>query len=132
MADTAYHELAKEYIGRWAGDRIAIIGDYAESDDIPGEDADLIYTLCGSEKDKARAVAQCREYAEKETSAHHQDKADRIEAEKCYTDITEYLIPLVERNCWVKISGSGWRDKKRQDDRPARVGLAPDMVISKE
>lgn len=31
------HDLARAIVGRWAGDRIAIIGDYAESGDIPGE-----------------------------------------------------------------------------------------------
>ena len=31
------------FVGRWAGDRIAIIGDYAESDDVPGVDARAIY-----------------------------------------------------------------------------------------
>lgn len=30
-------------IGTWAGDRIAVIGDYAEPDDIPGTDAQAIY-----------------------------------------------------------------------------------------
>lgn len=33
----------EKIIGRWAGDRIAVIGDYAEEDDIPGEDAKAIY-----------------------------------------------------------------------------------------
>ena len=28
--------LADKIVGRWAGDRIAIIGDYAETDDFPG------------------------------------------------------------------------------------------------
>lgn len=26
---------AKEYLGRWAGDKIAIVGDYAEANDLP-------------------------------------------------------------------------------------------------
>lgn len=30
------HELARVVVGRWAGDRIAIIGDYAEDGDFPG------------------------------------------------------------------------------------------------
>lgn len=34
-------------IGKWAGDRIAVIGDYAESTDIPGMDAKLIYKEAG-------------------------------------------------------------------------------------
>jgi hypothetical protein len=31
-----YDRIAKETIGRWAGDRIVLIGDYAEKDDISG------------------------------------------------------------------------------------------------
>lgn len=30
-------------IGRWAGDRIAVIGDYAEPSDVPGIDAQATY-----------------------------------------------------------------------------------------
>lgn len=30
------NDLAEAVIGRWAGDRIAIIGDYSETDDFPG------------------------------------------------------------------------------------------------
>lgn len=31
-----YNEVAKRTIGRWAGDRIAVVGDYAEDTDLPG------------------------------------------------------------------------------------------------
>jgi hypothetical protein len=38
---------AKEIIGRWAGDRIAIVGDYAEPGDLPDEyRAESIYARC--------------------------------------------------------------------------------------
>ena len=37
--DAKQHPL----IGTWAGDRIAVIGDYAEPDDIPGLDASEMY-----------------------------------------------------------------------------------------
>tara|TARA_Y100001980_G_C14453142_1_gene236622 strand:+ start:420 stop:821 length:402 start_codon:yes stop_codon:yes gene_type:complete len=36
-------DLDIEWAGRWAGDRIAVIGDYSEPDDIPGVDAKAIY-----------------------------------------------------------------------------------------
>lgn len=36
-------------IGRWAGDRIAVVGDYTEDDDLDGiEDASVIYSKCRS------------------------------------------------------------------------------------
>jgi len=43
-----YPQIAKETIGRWAGDRIAIVGDYAEDTDLPAEfEASKIYEKCG-------------------------------------------------------------------------------------
>jgi hypothetical protein len=40
-----------EIVGRWAGDRIAIVGDYGQDDDLPGNDppASEIYALCSDE-----------------------------------------------------------------------------------
>lgn len=49
--DEAYNALSLATIGRWRGDRIAIVGDYAEDGDIPGIMSDeapagSIYDLC--------------------------------------------------------------------------------------
>lgn len=42
-----YAEVARAVIGRWAGDRIALVGDYAEASDLAEEhQAHLIYDLC--------------------------------------------------------------------------------------
>ncbi len=38
---------APKVAGRWAGDRIAIIGDYAEADDVPGVNAEEISNALG-------------------------------------------------------------------------------------
>lgn len=42
-----YHVIATRTIGRWAGDRIAIVGDYAEDGDLaPEHKASTIYDEC--------------------------------------------------------------------------------------
>jgi len=42
-----YFEIAKRTIGRWAGDRIAIVGNYAKKSDLPHEfNADKIFDEC--------------------------------------------------------------------------------------
>jgi hypothetical protein len=44
-----YPEIAKLTIGRWAGDRIALVGDYADDWDLPHEfKASKIYSQCNS------------------------------------------------------------------------------------
>lgn len=37
---------AHPMVGRWAGDRIIVVGDYAEEDDVPGLNAKNIYHGC--------------------------------------------------------------------------------------
>lgn len=61
----SYPEIARRIIGRWAGDRIALIGDYAEDSDLPvGFQASLIYTKCseGDWKDVTEDVCAVIEY----------------------------------------------------------------------
>jgi hypothetical protein len=42
-----YHEVALLTIGRWAGDRVALVGDYADDGDLPAEfEASKIYGKC--------------------------------------------------------------------------------------
>jgi len=60
-----YPAIAKRTIGRWAGDRIAIIGDYAEDGDLPSEfHANSIYEDCdnGKWKDVTDDVAAVIEH----------------------------------------------------------------------
>lgn len=48
------HVDGEKVVGRWAGDRIAIVGDYAEDDDLSNDYGDppasVIYSLCSEEK----------------------------------------------------------------------------------
>lgn len=69
-------------VGRWAGDRIAVVGDYAEDDDLaPEHAAGSVYRECLG---------------------------------GLFQNITDEIIPLIEQECGVKISGgTGWRNKER-------------------
>ena len=79
-------------LGRWHGDRIAVVGDYAEDADLPPEYyASEIYNWC---------------------------------REGDYVDITDQVLPMVERACHVETTGSGWRDKKG-----GNAACMPDIII---
>ena len=112
--DENYDAIAARTIGRWAGDRIALVGDYAERSDLPLEDdADLIYHLCCSENE----IRSCAAYWEKcewtddpETKAHYADKAHRLRAAEPYTDITDDVCAVIEYELQGRFVGSGWRE----------------------
>lgn len=105
-------DVARKTIGRWAGDRIAFVGDYAERGDLSQElDADLIYYLCYDEEERANAIKHWREQmsADKELQA----TADRLEKAKPYTDITDDVCAVIEAELEGEFVGSGWRKFKR-------------------
>ena len=78
----AYSEIAARTIGRWAGKRVALIGDYAEDSDLPDSPipASKIYELCDDE------------------------------AEGCFADITADVAAVIEHELQGKFVGEGWKD----------------------
>ncbi len=96
-------------LGSWAGDRIAIVGDYSERGDLaPEHNADIIYGLCSSEEDVSEHIEWYREEAKENPDEGYDDKADRMLAAAPYTNISEKIRPLVEEFCGIKFTGSGW------------------------
>jgi hypothetical protein len=103
---------AREVIGRWAGDRIALVGDYAKAADLPAEDrAETIVRRCLSKGDDGL----CGELA-------------KLGA---YRDITDMVCRVLARACDLKYQGDGWRKRvPNQAESPVRAGkMKPDCVI---
>ena len=78
-------------IGRWTGDRIALVGDYAADGDMGIEDAASIYERClhkGDTDDDGNLI----EFKE----GHH------------FRDITDDVRYVFERQLGGKFEGSGW------------------------
>jgi len=90
---------SKQVIGRWAGDKIAIIGDYAEEGDLKGVDTEVIYDLCcGSLEDCKRW------YREKLTDERYKDvheifrrKLRKLKGKEPFQDISERVLKVIRR-----------------------------------
>lgn len=82
-----YPEVAKRTIGRWAGDQIAIVGDYAEDSDLPAAfEASKIFRGCRGVDEEGNPVPPT------------------------YRDITEDVVVIIEHEAGVKFKGKGWRE----------------------
>lgn len=113
-----FADLADEVVGRWGGDRIAIIGDYAEDGDLPQELAPLVYTLCHA-KDEIEEVI------------HHSDPQrakllrENLDNHGPFTNITpmvrEYLVDCDGYYHTFKYTGDGWMN--RTFDLQRRAGV---------
>jgi hypothetical protein len=99
-------DLAEDpIIGRWAGDRIAIVGDYAEDTDLDASfSAESIYSLCLDEEDE----------------------------ERNYRDISLEVARILERELRGRYEGTGWRNFIPDPDSPFSPQRAqrPDMLLS--
>lgn len=109
-AGVSYAEVAKRTIGRWTGDRIALIGDYAERDDLkPKDNADLIYDLCCGDEDRLNQVAHLNQLARETGKQEYADKADRLAKAQLYRDISDDVCLVIEHELRGKFGGEGWR-----------------------
>lgn len=106
-----YSEIARRTIGRWAGDRIALIGDYAERSDLaPEHDADLVYDLCHGEEARQKTVAYMQQRAKEAGIEEYREKADRLASLPLYRDISDDVCTVIQHELNGKFVGEGWRD----------------------
>jgi hypothetical protein len=83
-------------IGRWVGDRVVWVGDYAEPGDVPGFNAPAIYAAC------------------------------RDVPTDGWTDITPLVARALERTFQFTFAGEGWRHRHEVgDDEPCRYCAPP-------
>lgn len=86
-------------IGRWAGDRIALVGDYAEDGDLTPKEGDppasAIYGLCTLYPEPMDPLAS--------------EIREQAEVPAPFTDITDAVCAVIERELDGKFIGTGWR-----------------------
>lgn len=97
-APGTYGRIAERTIGRWAGDRIALVGDYAEAGDLAREHhADEIYRRCQSIED----------YSKEELK--EMDAEDPSWRKHLFKDITDDVCAVIAHELGGRWLGSGWR-----------------------
>ena len=94
-------------VGSWAGDRIALIGDYAERGDLkPKDNADLIYVLCNNKNYVKTHLANLK-------LSGGQQEARRLRRQLTtkgvFRDISLAVAAVLEQELGGKFTGTGWR-----------------------
>jgi len=102
VGKTPYPEIAKHIVGRWCGDRIALIGDYGEANDVPDGTGDLLYLACTGSK------ASFDESVDWRRQKHPEDAA-RLRSLGRFTDVTPLVCAVLEHELQGRFRGTGWR-----------------------
>lgn len=123
-----YQEIAHRTIGRWAGDRIAIVGDYAENGDLAREHkARTIYSRCYSASEIEGYIADNVQRIAGYKSGERKAGSDEAKAEEIkrlrksireykamlksglFTDISDDVARVIEHELQGKFEGDGWK-----------------------
>jgi hypothetical protein len=117
-------EQAREVLGRWAGDRIVFVGDYAEDSDaknVPGYGS--LWTRINGYADEAWADEQ------RESEDGYPEGLIQDFLAETWNDISALVQPYMTANfgCGYEPTTYGMRLTEEGDD--ASVKLAPDMTI---
>lgn len=104
-----YPAVAKRTIGRWAGDRIALVGDYAKRGDLLEEwvaDGQRIRAA-----DPADTIyIQCVDYPEDEQEARTWFEEEHPGVPwRPFKDVTDDVCRVIEHELGGTYSGDGWR-----------------------
>ena len=78
-------------VGSWAGDRIAFVGDYSETTDIPNCNAELIYNQCY-------------------TACNPTESQAKPEGWKEWTNISPQVREMMAEEFNIHYKGDGWLD----------------------
>ena len=90
-------------VSRWAGDRVALIGDYTEASDHPKiRGVEKIYGHCGGEHE---------------------------ESSNGWVNITRKVAQYLESALEIEFTGTGWKDTI-ENGKKVEAAMAPDMVIT--
>lgn len=107
-----YAAIAKRTIGRWAGDRIALVGDYAKDTDLaPDDHASTIYERCQPQtRDVWNNKPAGAEY--RSAGGAHAGKYLHIieTAPAEFRDISADVARVIEHELQGRYTGTGWRE----------------------
>lgn len=105
---------AKDVVGRWAGDRVAYIGDYAEPEDLAVENQSIAYFMTYNKEERKTIVEHWLKIAKEsdnpKAKAAFFSKADRLAKAPFFKDISRKVAKVIEHELDGKFFGKGWRD----------------------
>jgi hypothetical protein len=105
---------APDVVGRWAGDKVLLVGDYAEKDDLKGvKYLDCLYELCSTAGEYARMAEYWRTHGSPERAKRHAAALKYYGG--VFTDIGDKVAKVLEVELGGKFSGEGGRTWTQED-----------------
>jgi hypothetical protein len=112
--DKEHCPICARTIGRWAGDQVAILGDYAEDGDIPGVDCKALFEATRSEEVETWTKRQCKDslYRCSISGDPHYGMWMRykVVTPAKFRDISADVAHVLEVELHGHFAGSGWRN----------------------
>ena len=126
------------WVGRWHGDRVVMVGDYAEDSDRPDVPQwSGLYQRCQPPEDFPEAIADMRARLDPDnpynTYAETPEWIDAVEAAGPFTDMSPMAREFLAAEFGLVFDGTtGWISRHRRGDTESMSALAPDMILTVE
>jgi hypothetical protein len=118
------------WVGRWHGDRVVMVGDYAEDTDRPDVPQwSALYSRCW--EDFTEGIREMRARVES-TDAKKAEWIDAVEAAGPLTDMSPMAREFLAAEFGLVFEGTGWIDRRRIGSDERLSALAPDMILTVE
>jgi hypothetical protein len=146
--DKTHCEICRRIIGRWAGNRVALIGDYAHPDDLMTSGQHKGLTVHGLSAFDALAIFKACEIPYRQVwtkrpskkydntrmmiqgDPHYGMYYHFVEGKSEYKNISLDVAHVIEVELGGKYSNDDWRDFKYGDGSEGIKAMAPDIVVS--
>ncbi len=102
-------------LGSWAGDRVMLVGDYADDDDGPpinGIERSWMHSLCIRKGKLEEVIADLEEMESRQqlSGSHSEMLAYLRQGGAIFRDISMEIAAAIEQEIGGKFTGTGWRD----------------------
>lgn len=125
------------WVGRWHGDRVVMVGDYAEDEDRPDVPQwSGLYRRCQPPEDFAEEVLDMRARLDETNTYHAYAKTpgwiDAVEAAGSLADLSSMARDFLAAEFDLIFEGDGWIHRRSRDSADRMSALRPDMVVTIE
>ena len=122
------------FVGRWHGDRVVMVGDYAEDTDRPDVPQwGALFHRCADAEDFATFIEDERDRLSETSSYHAYAKApewiDAVAASGPLTNVSALARAFLTEQFGLVFSGTGWLQRTLPGEEAPRTALAPDLIL---
>jgi len=130
-------DFQSQMAGRWGGDRVSLVGDYAEWADFPflsiSEFKSMMKAVWGSDEDTLEVTVELHPRDSKGRFAKkvHLSKSGFLSARQGWKDVSDVVAKAFAKEFEIEYTGDGWKHiVSAENNKEVSPSMRPDFVVT--